>query len=94
MNKNHLYETCLIFVGIILVAIATTLFLFRDACADTAIYIDPKTGQITSESPIDDNSDAARREFQVQQEPEAQPQEVPSPVPGGGIIVENKVEPK
>lgn len=76
MNKNHL------------LTISALLSCSQYVAADTAIYIDPRTGQITSESPVDDNTDAARREIQIQQEPEAEPQEVPSPVPGGGMMVD------
>lgn len=78
------------------ILLARFVFLFcllassQYVAADTAIYIDPRTGQITSESPVDDNPDAARREFQIQQEPETEPQEVPSPVPGGGMMVESR----
>lgn len=61
------------------------------SAADTAFYIDP-TGEIMSESPQDRGSLAPSEDGQVHldEEQQPEPEQVPSPVPGGGMMVERE----
>jgi hypothetical protein len=78
MNNKHILAIALISFG-----------SFGSVSADTAIYIDPNTGEITSESPAGDNALSPEdQQMILEQQEGAKPEQVPSPVPGGGIMVD------